>query len=132
MRGLAALDLSTGELVLEVVGEEALAARMGELAPAELLLPASLEGRAPPGAPPDTLLTRRDDWIFGEEAAHEEVQRAYGVLSLQGFGIESGDTPAVRAAGALLAYVAEIRPGGVRHLQPPVCAVPARPWSSMK
>ncbi|MYH51007.1 MAG: DNA mismatch repair protein MutS [Gammaproteobacteria bacterium] len=127
-RGLAALDLSTGELVLEVVGEEALAARMGELAPAELLLPGSLEREALPGATPDTLLTRRDDWIFGEEAAREEVQRAYRVLSLQGFGIEAGDTPAVRAAGALLAYVAEIRPGGVAHLQAPVVR---RPGSTM-
>lgn len=127
-RGLAALDLSTGELVLEVVGEEALAARMGELAPAELLLPGSLEQRTPPGAPPDTLLTHRDDWIFEEEAAREEVQRAYGVLSLQGFGIEASDAPAVRAAGALLAYVAEIRPGGVAHLQPPVVR---RPGSTM-
>ena len=126
--GLAALDLSTGELVLEVVGEEALAARMGELAPAELLLPGSLEREVLPGAPPDTLLTRRDDWIFGEEAARDEVQRAYGVLSLQGFGIEAGDTPAVRAAGALLAYVAEIRPGGVAHLQAPVVR---RPGSTM-
>ena len=126
--GLAALDLSTGELVLEVVGEEALAARMGELAPAELLLPASLEGRALPGAAPDTLVTLRDDWIFGEEAAREEARRAYGVLSLQGFGIEAGDAPAVRAAGALLAYVAEIRPGGLAHLQPPVVR---RPGSTM-
>ena len=126
--GLAALDLSTGELVLEVVGEEALAARMGELAPAELLLPASLEGKSLPGAAPDTLRTFRDDWIFGEEAAREEAQRAYGVLSLEGFGIEAGDTPAVRAAGALLAYVAEIRPAGVAHLQPPVVR---RPGSTM-
>ena len=126
--GLAALDLSTGELVLEVVDEEALAARMGELAPAELLLPGSLEGRPPPGAPAECLLTFRDDWIFGEEAAREETRRAYGVLSLEGFGIEAGDTPAVRAAGALLAYVAEIRPGGVAHLQPPAVR---RPGSAM-
>ena len=126
--GLAALDLSTGELVLEVVDEEALAARMGELAPAELLLPASLEDEPPPGAPPECLLTFRDDWIFGDEAAREEARRAYGVLSLEGFGIEDRDTPAVRAAGALLAYVAEIRPGGVAHLQPPAVR---RPGSTM-
>ncbi len=126
--GLAALDLSTGELVLEVVDEEALAARMGELAPAEVLLPGSMEGRTPPGARPDTLLTFRDDWIFGEEAAREEARRAYGVLSLRGFGIEAADAPAVRAAGALLAYVAEIRPGGVAHLQPPAVR---RPGSTM-
>ena len=126
--GLAALDLSTGELVLEVVDEEALAARMGELAPAELLLPASLEGEPPPGAPAECLLTFRDDWIFGDEAAREEARRAYGVLSLEGFGIEARDAPAVRAAGALLAYVAEIRPGGVAHLQPPAVR---RPGSTM-
>ncbi len=126
--GLAALDLSTGELVLEVAGEEAFAARMGELAPAEILLPASLEERPPPDTPPQALLTFRDDWIFAEEAAREETQRAYGVLSLDGFGIGADDAPAVRAAGALLAYVAEIRPGGVAHLQPPAVR---RPGSAM-
>ncbi len=126
--GLAAIDLSTGELVLEVVGEEALAARMGELAPAELLLPDSLEGQNLPGAAPEPLRTIRDDWIFGEAAAREEIQRAYGVLTLDGFGLEAPDAPAICAAGALLAYIAEIRPGGVAHLQPPTLR---RPGSTM-
>ena len=73
--GLAALDLSTGELVLEVVGEEALAARMGELAPAELLLPASLEGQSPAGRgarhaghPPRRLDLRRGGGARGSAA----------------------------------------------------------------
>ncbi len=127
-RGLAAIDLSTGELVLEVADEEALAARMGELAPAELLLPGSLEGQDLPVATPEPLRTFRDDWIFAEAAAREEMQRAYGVLTLDGFGLEAADAPALCAAGALLAYIAEIRPGGVAHLQPPTVR---RPGSTM-
>ena len=126
--GLAAIDLSTGELELEVVGGEALAARMGQFSPAELLLPAALEGRPLPGAPREPLLTHRDDWLFGEAAAREEMERAYGVHSLEGFGLEPRDTLAIRAAGALLAYIAEIRPGGLAHLQPPRLR---RPGASM-
>ena len=130
--GLAAIDLSTGELVLTMVDEEGLQTEMGRLDPAELLLARSAEEYPPAGLDADAasgpLRTYRDDWVFEETTARDELQRAYQVHSLDGFGLEAVDGPMVRAAGALIAYIGEIRPGGLAHLQPPRIA---RPGSSM-
>ena len=121
--GVAALDLSTGELVLQRARPWALRAELGRLEPSELLLPRSLEGEV--GGRPDEpggsgpVATYRDDWIFDEELAAEELLRRYGVQSLDGFGFQEDDGVLVRAAGGLLSYVQEIRPSGVEHLRPP-------------
>ncbi len=122
--GVAALDVSTGEIVVQRAREWELRAELGRLEPSELLIPRSLEGRL--GPPPEDGATRagpvathRDDWIFDEATATEELLRRYGVQSLEGFGFQEGDGVLVRAAGALLSYVQEIRPSGVEHLRPP-------------
>ncbi len=71
------------------------------------------------GASPAVLRTYRDDWLFDYKTAAGELKRYYGVQSLGSFGFQKGDRALVRAAGALLSYVAEIRPGGVGHLRAP-------------
>ncbi len=116
---LAALDVSTGELTVRLAPAGELASELGRLEASELLVPRSAAG--PDGsvalAPPGTPLTLRDDWIFEADLCEEELQRAYGVRSLEGFGFQAGDRPLVRAAGAIVQYLKEIRPGGVTHLQ---------------
>ncbi len=118
--GLATLDVSTGELTAGSVPAGELRAELGRLEPSELLVPTSLVEdaevrRAVPEALPRTV---RDDWIFERDIAGAELERAYGMRSLDGFGIQSGDDLAVRAAGSLIQYLGEIRPGGVTHLRP--------------
>jgi DNA mismatch repair protein MutS len=123
-RGVAALDLSTGELTVQRVADPDLPGELGRLEPSELLLPRALEGdpalegvtRAGAGGP---TLTHRDDWVFDTGLAREELERRYGVRSLEAFGFGREDGALVRAAGALVTYVQEIRPGGVAHLRPP-------------
>jgi len=121
--GVAALDLSTGELVLQESRAWALRAELGRLEPSELLLPRSLEGELakPAEERPETgpVATYRDDWLFDEELARDELERRYQVQSLEGFGFQSDDGLLVRAAGGLLQYVQEIRPSGIDHLRPP-------------
>src|SRR5204862_287520 len=39
--------------------------------------------------------------------------------SLDGFGVEAGDSAALGAAGALLRYAKELKPGGLPHLARP-------------
>ncbi len=133
--GLAALDLSTGELMVERVPSDELADELGRLEPSELLLPRSLDddprfgngnGAGTTAAGP--VPTFRDDWIFDREMAGETLIRRYGVQSLEGFGFQEGDDALVRAAGGLMAYVQEIRPGGVEHLRAPRIR---RPGSAM-
>ena len=69
-------------------------------------------------AAPSTLpRTVRDDWMFEEDVAAAELLKAYSVQSLDGFGFQSDDDALIRAGGALIQYLTEIRPAGVTHLK---------------
>ncbi|MCH7563284.1 MAG: hypothetical protein IH968_05600 [Gemmatimonadetes bacterium] len=125
-RAIAALDLSTGELLVQELAEADVEAELGRLEPSELLLPRSAEEAVTSspddaGGPPASrlLTTYRDDWIFDFESASEEVLRRYGIQSLEAFGFQKDDALLVRATGALLSYVQEMRPSGIGHLKPP-------------
>jgi DNA mismatch repair protein MutS len=113
--GIAAADLSTGEFRLETSAPQGLAEALGRLSPAELVLPPDLEVPLPP----EVLRTRRELWEFEPDLARQEVARRFGLASLDGLGIETGDEPAIRAAGALLRYLTDLQPGGLPHLQRP-------------
>ena len=117
--GVATLDLSTGELSVQAVPPAELRAELGRRDPTELLLPRSLEEAEVGDAAPGVLRTYRDDWVFDFESAADELQRRYGVKSLDAFGFQKDDDVLIRATGALLTYVGEIRPGGVKHLRTP-------------
>ena len=141
--GVATLDLSTGEISAQAVPPPELRAELGRRDPTELLIPRSLEHAAEAlaadagaKAGDDTaaareaaiaivqaaagvLRTYRDDWVFDYQTAADELKRRYGVQSLDAFGFQKDDGVLVRATGALLTYVGEIRPGGVEHLRTP-------------
>ena len=117
--GLASIDLSTGEFLLEIVPEDRLEEAFSRLSPAEVVV--SDRDTAPlprcPGAP---LSTCRDDWEFDPALARDELARRFGLASLDGLGVDAGDGPALGAAGALLRYLTELQPGGLPHLVRPV------------
>ena len=122
--GLASLDLSTGEMSVQDVLVPELRAELGRLDPTELLLPrgcAEAGNDLDPwgGALSGSLRTYRDDWVFDYAAAADEMKRRYRIQSLEAFGFQQEDRLLVQATGALLFYVAEIRPGGVGHLRRP-------------
>jgi DNA mismatch repair protein MutS len=123
-RGIAALDLSTGELVVRSVASDRLLDEIGRIEPAELLIArpdaeSSDVGALPAPAAGGPARTLRDPWVFDLDVSTEELERRYGVTGLDGFGFEAGDEGLIRAAGALVAYVQEIRPTGIDHLLPP-------------
>jgi DNA mismatch repair protein MutS len=126
---LASIDVSTGELTAQMVPASELRDELGRIEPSELLLPRSVEdapeldAAAPESVVPRTL---RDDWMFETDVSTDELLRAYGLQSLDGFGFQADDGPLVRAAGALIQYLREIRPSGVTHLQPPRLVRPGR------
>ena len=117
--GLAAADVSTGELRLSVVPMGQLDAMLARIAPRELLVPRG--GDVPPRTPTldGALVTERDAWEFDEPMARDDLARQFGVRGLDGLGLESRDAPAIGAAGALLRYLRELQPGGVPHLAHP-------------
>ena len=113
--GLAALDLSTGEFVLESLATDDVAAALARYRPSEVLVAEGAAAVAPGAA----LITRRDGWEFDPQLAGEELARRFRLASLEGLGLEGADAMAVGAAGALLRYVGELQPGGLPHLTRP-------------
>ena len=114
--GLAALDLTTGEFALEVVPVAELAGALARYEAPELVLPA---GTSVPQVATTSATTTRDAWEFDPELAREDLVRTFGLASLDGLGVEAGDAPALGAAGALLRYARELKPGGLPHLVRP-------------
>ncbi|HEX9730196.1 MAG TPA: DNA mismatch repair protein MutS [Gemmatimonadales bacterium] len=114
--GMAALDVSTGEFVLETVEPANAPAALARLDPREVVVPA---GAVIPFLPDDVLVTTRDAWEFDRSLGTDELLRRFGVASLDGFDLTPDDGPALSAAAALLAYVRDIQPAGVPQLQRP-------------
>src|SRR6266568_8059820 len=124
--GVAALDLTTGEFVLETVAPEDLAAALGRYEAPELVLPAGVAVALPGGgggggggAGGGAARAEREGWEFDPELAREDLTRTFRLASLDGLGIEASDRAALGAAGALLRYARELKPGGLPHLARP-------------
>ena len=87
--GVAAIDVSTGQLVVQGAVWSELENELARLEPSELLVPESLDPDLQGLGP--TIRTARADWIFDLVTAREELTRRYGVHSLDGFGFEPAD-----------------------------------------
>jgi DNA mismatch repair protein MutS len=113
--GLAALDLTTGELVLELVAPEDLAAALARYEPLEVVLPVDARCEVPDGV----TVTAREAWEFDAELAREDLSRTFRLASLDGLGVAGADRPALGAAGAVVRYARELKPGDLPHLARP-------------
>ena len=114
--GLATADLSTGEVEVWECDASALADELHRIEPAELLVKTS-SADLPEGP---WLVTRREPWRFEADVGGEALRRVYRTSGIDGFGFElPADRHLVAAAGAVAAYLEEIRPGGLSHLRPP-------------
>jgi DNA mismatch repair protein MutS len=112
--GVAGLDLTTGELLLETVAAEDLAGALARYEAPEVVVPAGT-----PCALASAVRTERDPWEFDAELAREDLTRTFRLASLDGLGVEPDDRAALGAAGALLRYARELKPGGLPHLARP-------------
>ncbi len=114
--GIATADLSTGEVEVWECNPDALADELSRIEPAELLIRASAAD--PPGGP--WIVTRREPWRFEADVGAEALRRVYRTTGVDGFGFElPADRHLVAAAGAMAAYLEEVRPAGVDHLRSP-------------
>jgi DNA mismatch repair protein MutS len=118
--GLAAIDLSTGEFVIETNDEKGFEEALLRLSPAEIVISTADSEPLPryPDAPP--LATSREPWEFDADLARDELSRRFALASLDGLGVGPEDHLSIGAAGALLRYLAELQPGGLPHIMRPV------------
>jgi DNA mismatch repair protein MutS len=121
--GVAAADVSTGELRLVITTLSGLDPVLARLAPREILLPAASRV-ALPASRSEALITERESWEFDEPLARDDLTRQFGVLTLDGLGLGSEDGLIVGAAGALLRYLRELQPSGLPQLTRPIVERP--------
>ena len=108
--GLAWADISTGALHLATIPASALPDELARIAPAELLWP---ENAAPPQAP----ATLQHPSRFDSRAAIRTLAARFAVATLDGFGQFAA--PALAAANALVAHLADTARGTPIRLDPP-------------
>ncbi|HVX38081.1 MAG TPA: DNA mismatch repair protein MutS [Gemmatimonadaceae bacterium] len=121
--GIAAADVSTGEVRLILTSAAELDPILARLAPREILVAAG-SNVALPASRNEALITEREGWEFDEPLARDDLTGQYGVLSLDGLGIDTNDAAAIAAAGALLRYLRELQPTGLPQLARPIIERP--------
>jgi len=126
--GLAWVDLSTGRFLAAQVSPTRLSDELARIAPVECLLAEDVE--LPPARFDErVVVTRRPAWVFSHHAAREALAKHFGTQTLEGFGFEAVDVPAVRAAGAILDYLAETQKTSLGHIDR---LVPYRPGNTLE
>ncbi|MFH0824416.1 MAG: DNA mismatch repair protein MutS [Pseudomonadota bacterium] len=121
MIGLAAFDLSTGDLMATETAEwESAHQELGRLQAKEVLIPEGLEEDPRMHAILDGpyYVNHIDDWMIEPRACLDIIRRQFGVGNLEGFGL-SEKTPAGLAVGAMIHYVRQTRMDAPCHIKHP-------------
>jgi len=117
---LAWMDVSTGEFLVQAVGDEGLASALARIAPGELIVPEKLLEAEPLR---EVLGDFRDILAplpgsrFDSDNARRRLEALYGVAALDGFG--AFGRAELAAAGALVDYVELTQVGRLPRLDPP-------------
>ncbi|MHB1298269.1 MAG: DNA mismatch repair protein MutS, partial [Gemmatimonadaceae bacterium] len=122
--GIAAADLSTGELRLVVSTLGDADAALARLSPREVIVPAGATSAVELVSSLGVMATEREAWEFDAGLAADALAQHFAVQSLEGFGVGAEDAVATGAAGALLRYLRELQPAGVPHLARPTLERP--------
>ncbi|MEX0711358.1 MAG: DNA mismatch repair protein MutS [Pirellulales bacterium] len=126
--GLAWVDLSTGRFQASQVPADRLGDELARIGPVECLVADTCDAaETPPNG--EMLVTRRPAWVFSHNAAREALARHFGTQTLEGFGFADADVPAIRAAGAVLEYLAETQKTSLAHIDR---LLPYRPGDTLE
>jgi len=125
--GLAALawcELSTGKFLTLTASLGACQEELARIAPRELLFAEASDHRIPDWAQHlhhslHLTLTPRPAWQLEAHHASQTLKTHYAVATFAGFGYASENDLAIRAAGAVIAYLHETQKATLEHLRPP-------------
>jgi len=114
--GLAVVDVSTGEFLVNEVQRSELSEQITSLSPAELLAAESqMEDFSGLFRQIGCPVTKRDDWTFQADYCRETLTSHLGTLNLKGFGLEEL-TVGLQAAGAVISYLREHQKEKLVHI----------------
>jgi len=121
--GLAHIDITTGEFATTQFGEgefwREVEQELARLQPVEIIVAQEEGGQGKDSLPPlspSFHLTPFDAWRFELGNARRALLEHFEVAVLDGFGCE-GKPLAVRAAGAIIQYLAQTQPTALGHLR---------------
>lgn len=109
--GIAAVDVSTGAMVLEECAADQLGAALARLSPSEVVVPEDWQHG------PEEVISRPRN-SFASDAGAERLKAVHGVATLDAFGDFS--RAMLGAAGGLIAYLDHVGRGKLPLLLPPV------------
>ncbi|MCA9262721.1 MAG: DNA mismatch repair protein MutS, partial [Planctomycetales bacterium] len=115
LAGVAWVELSTGQFMATSVAMEKLADHLMRIAPSECLLPDSAK-LAAEELYVECMVTRRPDWAFGRDVASKTLAKHFQTNTLEGFGYDKTDQPAIQAAGAVIDYLIETQKASLAHI----------------
>ncbi len=126
---IAWCELSTGKFLTFEGAVAECADELSRLRPREILFAEAADRTVVGAGVPEWLnslksqiacvLTARPAWQMDGHHAAETLKSHYGVTGFSGFGYESEKSPALRAAGGVVAYLHETQKTALEHLRPP-------------
>lgn len=114
--GIAWAELSSGRFEAGTFPRSRVEDELARIGPAEVIYRED-DARFSPDSTAPWAWTARPAWSFAEDAARDCLCRQFSVHNLEGFGFESDDLPAIRAAGAALTYLQETQRGELEHFR---------------
>jgi DNA mismatch repair protein MutS len=113
--GMAWVELSTGRFHAASLSRTRLVDELGRIQPAECLVvedhtPSELAGLN------GMMVTPRPAWEWALDAGRQTLTEHFGTAGLDGFGFVDEDALAIRAAGAILAYLNETQRASLDHI----------------
>jgi DNA mismatch repair protein MutS len=120
--GIAAVDLSTGELRLAVSNASDLESALSRFSPREVIVARDsnlVHALKSPTGEEGPMVTEREGWEFDPDLGRDQLTDRFRVSSLEAFGIEAADRASIGAAGGLLRYLDVLQPAGTPHLARP-------------
>ena len=113
--GISFLDISTGEFLLAQGDIAYLGKLLENFRPAEVLFCKKSRAHFEEHYGPDFCTYALDEWVFGNDYAHDTLTRHFRTTSLKGFGVENLREGIV-AAGCILHYLAETKHSNLSHV----------------
>ena len=114
--GIAWAELSSGRFEAGTFEASRLDDELARIGPAEVIYREDDSHFSPDTTAPWSW-TSRPAWSFAEETATETLCKQFAVSRLDGFGFETDDGPAIRAAGAVLTYLQETQRNELTHFR---------------
>jgi DNA mismatch repair protein MutS len=108
--GIAYVDITTGEFATTELDANRALAELERLSPSEIVVPKNIDEFQLPGEP-----TKLDERSFELETARQALLDYFEVASLAGYGCDHLPL-AIRAAGAIIAYLRETQKGALGQL----------------